>query len=91
MQGLSFKLHPIFNFAQAPSKNVNFINILRTNFSYERLFLLLRFGFVKKIRTKNLYVKRWWNWAQVSSRAGAFVLGIQLRKGYVTNPIKFHY
>jgi len=48
---------------------VNFINILRANFLYERCFLELhvcRKSCRNDIHTKNLYVKCWWNWLKVS-------------------------
>jgi len=46
----------------------NFINILRSRFSYQSelsSFSLIMFGFVifgAKILYKNASIKRWWNW-----------------------------
>ncbi len=42
---------------------VNFMNIFRARFSYERLFLVT-FKLEKEVRTKNAHEKRWWNWPQ---------------------------
>ncbi len=44
---------------------VNFINILRVNFSYKSLlssFSLLRVWLWTNFHTKNARVKQWWNW-----------------------------
>jgi len=44
---------------------VNFINILRSHFSYKSLlnsFSLLRFWLWTNLRTKNVHIKCWWNW-----------------------------
>jgi len=51
------------------SAAVNFINILHTNFSYERhfgSFSLVTFWLWGEILTKIFRVKHWWNWRQES-------------------------
>jgi len=64
------KIYTIWNFFDFYFKlnpAVNFINILRTNFSYECCFFQLVSSYVLalgEIRNKNLPVKRWWNWHQ---------------------------
>ncbi len=47
---------------------VNFINILRTNFSYKRCFssfLYVHVSCQNNVRTKNERIECWWNWRQV--------------------------
>jgi len=58
---------------------VNFINIKCTNFSYKCHFGSFHYIHVtgKKscqndVRTKNLYVWRWWNWLQVENTNTSF-------------------
>ncbi len=49
------------------SSRVNFINILHGHFLYKSLlssFSLLRVWLWTNFRTKNVYVKCWWNWPQ---------------------------
>jgi len=51
------------------TQGVNFINVERTNFSYEYDVLatfLVTFWLWQKIRTKNACVKCWWNWLKVA-------------------------
>ncbi len=49
------------------SPRVDFINVLRTRFSYENAFLYMVTFWRKKIFcTKNAGIKRWWNWLQGS-------------------------
>ncbi len=44
---------------------VNFINVIRTNFSYKHCFLLLHVRRKNDVLMKNSYVKCWWNWHQI--------------------------
>jgi len=53
------------------NQGANFINVFRTNFSYESLFVsfslhsyIRLFVFWHQIFTKNALVKHWWNWRQ---------------------------
>ncbi len=51
-----------------PQSGINFINILRTNFSYEHCFGSFSLATLRNkscrnnVHLKNLYVKCWWNW-----------------------------
>jgi len=57
---------------------VNFINILRTHFSYEiklSSFSLHRVWLWTNFCTKNARLKCWWNWLQVKRKRGSLWLG----------------
>jgi len=56
---------PLFSLSHFFNLVVNFINIKRSNFMYESLFLVT-FWLWTNFRTKIARVKHWWNWHLVS-------------------------